>query len=102
MSLKTIASEYRAAEITCLFLHEKKSDKKINLFSVFELVPFEQQSSSRIGDQSTAWQRRESVNDELTIYVTRLIDQDCSNVVALFQNAHNGFRLIYDRLDATI
>lgn len=30
MSLNIIPGEYSAAEITCLFLHEKRTGKKIN------------------------------------------------------------------------
>ncbi|GAJ04587.1 unnamed protein product [marine sediment metagenome] len=59
--LRSISIDYDKAEVTCIFLHNKTSGGKINLFTVFELIPNEQQSSLAIGDKASGYLKRESV-----------------------------------------
>lgn len=73
--LKEIRTQYEKAEVTCLFLHDKttgQSGTKINLLTLFELVPSEQEASPIIGDKSTGYLQRVSIDDKYTIYPTFL------------------------------
>jgi len=101
-TLRQVSTDYEKAEVTCLFLHNRQSDRKSNLITIFELVPSEQLSSKTIGDQDSFHMFRESIDDEYTLYITRLIDLDVSTVLNMYENVHNGFHLNHDNLDAHI
>ena len=101
-TLRTISQEYVKAEVTCLFLHQKKADKKANLITVIEMVPSEQQTSITIGNRSTHHLFRASVNDDYTLYITRLVDLSINDVLDMYESAQAGFDLKYDNLDAHI
>ena len=51
-TLKAVAQEYVKAEITCILSENKNKKEFINLLTVIELVPEEQEDSPPIGDQS--------------------------------------------------
>jgi len=96
--LENIIQDYQSAEFTCMFLHDKKNDKKINLLSVIELNPFEQQPSLMIGDKSTGYMQRETVNDDFTIYITRIIGITPNEAIEKYERIEKGFNLTYDTL----
>jgi len=100
--LKDISVEYERAEITCIFLHNKTTDKKTNLLAVFELVPVEQQSSLMIGDKPSFYMKRESVDGIYTIYITRLADLTVNDAIDKYEKIEDGFKLKYDTLDVDI
>ncbi len=95
--LRQIATDYLSGEITCVFLHDIKKDKKYNLLTVFELVPSEQQPSLFLGDYSSYYMKRESVNANFTIYLMRLSRLDVNEVLNHYENAENGMEIIYDK-----
>ncbi|MEM6844624.1 MAG: VPA1262 family N-terminal domain-containing protein [Bacteroidota bacterium] len=100
--LRQVSTDYEKAEVTCLFLHNRQSDSKTNLITIFELVPSEQLSSTTIGDRNSYHMFRESINDDYTLYITRLIDLDVSDVLDMYENVQGGFYLKFDNLDAKI
>lgn len=101
-TLRQVSTDYERAEITCLFLHNLKSDHKTNLITIFELVPVEQPSSLTIGNYDTHHLFRESINKDYTLYITRLIDLNVSDALDMYEHINNGFDLKHDNLDAHI
>lgn len=100
--LKDISVEYESAEITSIFLHNKKTNKKTNLLTVFELIPIEQQPSLMIGDKSNHYLNREAVDDFYTIYITRLISVQVEEALSKYENIEDGLKLQYDTLNVNI
>lgn len=100
--LKDISTEYERAEVTCIFLHNKTTDKKTNLLSVFELVPAEQQTSLMIGDKTSFYMKREAVDDIYTIYITRLVDLTVSETIDKYEKLEGGLKLQHDNLNVDI
>lgn len=100
--LREAAVEYECAEITCIFLHNKKTDKKTNLLAIFELVPTEQQVSLMIGDKSTYYMKREAVDQIHTLYITRLVNIPIDETISKYETIKNGLKLQYDNLNVDI
>lgn len=100
--LQKIANDYVSAEVTCMFLHDKKADTKINILSIFELNPSEQQPSLLIGDKLTGYMQRETVDDNFTIYITRIIGIDINDAIKKYENIENGLNLTHDTLNVDI
>ena len=101
-ALDNTSISYESAEITCLFLHNRKNDEKINILSVFELVPTEQLASTSIGNHDSYYLERVSIDGTYTIYITRIVGLPVDETIDMYQNAQSGFRLRYDNLDADI
>lgn len=101
-TLRKVSKDYEKAEVTCLFLYNRQSKSKTNLMTIFELVPSEQQSSKTIGDQKSGHMFRESIDDEYTLHITRLIDLDVNAVLHIYENVHSNFQLKHDNLDVRI
>jgi hypothetical protein len=100
--LKDISVEYERAEVTCIFLHNKTTNKKTNLLTVFELVPIEQQSSLMIGDKSSSYMNRESVDGIYSIYIARLVSLTVNDAIYIYEKIEAGLKLNYDKLDVEI
>lgn len=101
--LQTICPQYEKAELTCLFLHNRKTQKFYHLFAITELVPAEQASSSLIGNAAVSFLDRESLDNEWTIYIGRVPDLSVQQAVSIYQDAANGIPLRYkDTLNADI
>ncbi|TDO96073.1 VPA1262 family N-terminal domain-containing protein [Flavobacterium sp. 245] len=100
--LKDISLEYESAEITSIFLFNRKTKKKTNLLTVFELVPTEQQPSLMIGDKSNYYMKREAVDDIYTVHITRLIALPVEEAIAKYEKIEEGLNLHYDTLNVDI
>jgi hypothetical protein len=90
-----IIPDYTSGEITCLFLHDRDTDKCYNLLAIFELVPAEQQSSLLIGSKETSWLDRKSLDDRYSIYIGRITSLQAEEAVNFFQRVETGFTLEY-------
>ena len=93
--LNIIKSDYEKSEITCLFLHNRASNKCYNLFSIAELVPAEQESSPIIGTESCSFLDRKAIDDNYTVYIGRAIDCVPDVAIDFYRNITSGFRLKY-------
>src|ERR1041385_4974792 len=98
--LKKISSDYDKAEVTTIFLHDRKTEEKINLLTVFELVPPEQQLSPLIG--GSRYMERESTDGTYTIYITRINSLTVSEAIEKYENIEAGLTLQYQTLNAFI
>ncbi len=101
-NLQKIASEYKEAEITCLFLHKRGEAEMVNLLTLIELVPEEQQASSMVGDESKSYMDRENIDKDYTIYLARVIKQNITEVLDKYENIENGYLLKHGILNACI
>ncbi len=99
---KQIPSQYKNAEISCVFLYNKEDKLKINLFTIFELIPVEQEPSLLINASKASYLQRREVDKRYTLYVTRLINLEINHVLNLYENIEKGFSLKYDPLNADI
>lgn len=93
--LDLIKTDYEKAEVTSLFLHNRETDKCYNLFSIAELIPAEQESSSLIGDENSFFLDRRSVDNTYTIYIGRSIDCKTDVGISFYRNITTGFKLEY-------
>ena len=91
--LDKIGAEYEKAEITCLFVKDRKTEKCYNLFTIIELVPSEQESSSIIGTSKTSFTDRKSLDTSYSLHIGRVIDCNVETAVSIYRNAADGFNL---------
>lgn len=100
--LRSASQEYEKAEISCLFLHDQKKGDKINLLTIFELIPSEQKSSELIGDKASCFMHRENINKDQTIYITRLVNLQVADAIDKYEAIQNGVKLQYKNLDVEV
>lgn len=93
MDILQKALQYERAEITIVALHEKKSKKYYNIYSLVELCPVGQLKSERIGDSKYSC-RREKLDEYYTLFIRRVFLNDPLRGVYFFQG--KGLREICD------
>lgn len=93
-----ITSDYKSAETTCLFLHDRNTDRYFNLLTLIELVPEEQDASPLLNDEKFKFLDRISVDKNYSVYITRVIEQPVIDAIKLFENAQGGFELNYKNI----
>lgn len=93
MDILQKALQYERAEITIVALHDKKSKKYYNIYSVVELCPVGQLKSEKIGDNKYSY-RREKLDEDYTLFIRRVFLNDPLRGVYFFQG--KGLREIYD------
>ena len=91
--LTAIATDYKAAEVTCVFLHNKRTHANFNLLTLIELVPNEQPVSPLIGKTGKTHTEPESVDDDYTVFIGRAINMQVEQGLKIFENAESNYIL---------
>ena len=93
MNIKDRISRYERAEITIVALHEKKTKKNYNIYSLVELCPFGQMKTPALGD-SEHHAILEKLNKDYSLIIRRAYCTDPFQGVSFFQDKR--LRVIYD------
>lgn len=97
-NLDQISPEYVSGEFSCLFVHDRKTGKMVNLLTIFELVPTEQGESEITGSPESSYCDRERVDGNRTVYFTRISGLKVEQIIALYKGSANGIILDYHEL----
>ena len=100
-SLREIASDYSSAEISCLVVTDKKTNRFTSLITLIELVPKEQEESPKIGDNAFPYNIRESY-DDLTFYFIRIQGLAVGDMLTVFEGAEKEMVLNHKGIHVTI
>ncbi|MBS1781059.1 MAG: hypothetical protein JST70_17165 [Bacteroidetes bacterium] len=92
----TLKEDYENAEISCLVLHNRKTDEWCNLLTIIELIPAEQQASPIIGTAASNYCDRESIDSNYTVYIARRIVCPIPEAIGFFQSPEKGILLQHD------
>lgn len=94
MNIKDKAKQYERAEITIVALHEGKTGKKYNIYSLVELCPDGQMKSPVIGNPKYSI-TREKLSKDYTLYIRRVFFDNPLRGVSFFQSI--GLRIITEK-----
>ncbi|CAH1213020.1 hypothetical protein PAECIP111893_03613 [Paenibacillus plantiphilus] len=96
-TLDEFSLEYVRSEITSLFIHERNTNRFVNIFSVAEMCPSEQPLSKVIENKTelkTYSMLRESLDENRTIYAIRTFTDNPADAILFFRGIENQKRII--------
>ena len=86
--LHELAADYERAELTVVWLHDQDMNEDINIFSVIELCPTEQERSVDIRDIDNRGNPvpmvRKSIAKNKTVYLTRIFFDDIQDALNFY------------------
>lgn len=86
--LHELAADYERAELTVVWLHDQDMNEDINVFSVVELCPTEQERSVDVRDIDNRGNPvpmvRKSIAKNKTVYLTRIFFDDIQDALDLY------------------
>lgn len=88
MRLDNICKEYERSEITVVFFHDKQREKYINIFSVAEMCPVEQEESDKITDGEYHCKKK-TINKFKDIYIARIFSNNPKDSLNFFRGNGN-------------
>lgn len=88
MRLDNICKEYERSEITVVFFHDKQRKKYINIFSVAEMCPIEQEESDKIIDGKYNCKKK-TINKFKDIYISRMFSNNSKDSLNFFRGNGN-------------
>lgn len=75
MRLDDMYKEYKRSEITVVFIDDKQLNKYINIFSIAEMCPIEQDRSDKIIDGKYPCKRKK-INKDKDLYIARIFSDN--------------------------
>lgn len=92
-TLEDISLDYERTEITTIFVHDRDDSSFINIFSVAEMCPYEQEKSSDIydinQDAEKVHLKRLSLNKTKTVYITRYFSNNPMDAINFYRGSGN-------------
>lgn len=92
-TLENISLEYERTEITTVFLHDKEDNLFINIFSVAEMCPHEQEKSKEIydfkKDREKVSLKRLNLNKDKIVYISRYFSDDPKDALNFYRGSGN-------------
>lgn len=92
-TLEDISLDYERTEITTAFLHDRSNNTFINIFSVAEMCPYEQEKSSDIyeinGEGKKVNLRRLNLNATQTVYINRYFSPSPRDAISFYRGSGN-------------
>jgi len=89
----TLTHDYGNAEISCVVLHDRKTNIWLNFLTIIEMIPSEQECSPLIGQASTRYCDRQKIDDNYTVYIARRITCPLPEAISIFKNPEKGILL---------
>lgn len=93
----TLYEDYQNAEISCVVLHNRKTNEWLNLLTIIELIPEEQEASPLIGKAEHGYCDRETVDSIYAVYVARRIHCPIPEAITIFKEPEKGILLLHEQ-----